>query len=92
MALVRSDPFRDVHRLLERTIEAVPPEDRQEQRMPPECDLRTIREHPLDRPVADALEQEIPVADVTEITVGIDDDRLEPIDETEWYDEGETPL
>jgi hypothetical protein len=44
---------------------------------------RIGHEHPLDRPLADVLEQEVPLGDVTEFHFGIDDDRLEPIDDTE---------
>ena len=74
------------------TSDMVPAEDRQEQETPRYQDLRIDHEHPFDRPVADLLEQEVPVVDVPQDPVGVDDDRLEPVDEADQFEEAEFRL
>jgi hypothetical protein len=73
--------------LTEHTGAVIPEADRREQETPQDQDLRIGHEHPLDQPIADVLEQEIPLADVGEFPIGVDDDRLEPIDDTERSEE-----
>ena len=65
------------------TDDAVPEADRLEGRTPSEPDLRFSRVHSAERPEADVLEQEMPVVEIGEIPTGVDEARLEPIDEDE---------
>ena len=67
-------------------IDVVPAADRREQQMPLTVDPRAAYEHPLDRPIADVLEQEIPIGDAA-LSPGIDDERVEPLDDSEWREE-----
>jgi hypothetical protein len=53
----------------------VPVEARQEQQLP----------HTHDRPLADQLEQELSVADVGELPAGINDDRVEALDDDDGF-------
>ena len=65
----------------------VPVEDRQERELPRAHDLRIGHEHPDDQPLADLLEQEFPLTDIWDLPTGIDDDRLEPVEDDEWFTE-----
>lgn len=67
-------------------IDVVPAADRREQQTPLTLDPRAAHEHSLDRPIADVLEQEIPIGDAA-LSPGIDDERVEPLDDTEWREE-----
>jgi hypothetical protein len=51
-------------------------------------DPRVGHGHPDDRPIADVLEQELPVDGIEEDAVGWDDERVEPVGPADWY-EGE---
>jgi hypothetical protein len=63
--------------------DAVPEADRQEGATPSEPDLRFSHVHSAEQPEADVLEQEMPVVEIGEIPTGVDEARLEPIDEDE---------
>jgi hypothetical protein len=69
------------------TDDAVPEADRHEGMTPSEPDLRFSRVHSSERPEADVLEQEMPVVEIGEIPTGVDEARLEPIDDVERLDE-----
>jgi hypothetical protein len=60
----------------------IPTEDLQE--TPQAQDLRIGRGHHLDRPVADVLEQEMPVGEVEYVESGIDAERIEPLNDADW--------
>ena len=92
LVIARSTPPRS---FLARTVEdmtrerpedVVPAADRQEQETPRVIDPRLGHPHDPDQPEADVLEQELPIDDA-EDEVGVDDDRLEPIDDADWFDE-----
>jgi hypothetical protein len=63
----------------------VPVEARQEQQLPHTHDLRFDNERPSERPLADQLEQELSVADVGELPAGINDDRVEALDDDDGF-------
>lgn len=67
--------------------DAVPESDRLEGETPSEPDLRFGRVHSDEQPEADVLEQEMPVVEIAEIQTGVDEARIEPIDETDRIDE-----
>ncbi len=64
----------------------VPVEDRLEQLVPPVHDLRVGHDHPEDQPLADRLEQELPLADegANDLPTGFDGDRVVQIEDDEW--------
>lgn len=68
---------------------AVPEADRLEQETPPEADIRLGRDYPPDRPEADLLEQQIPVEEGRENPTGLDDDRVEPVEDGDWAEEAD---
>jgi hypothetical protein len=72
------------------TPDAVPEADRLEQGTPSVPDERFNRLHPPDRPEADVLEQEIPIREFPEDQTGLDEDRIEPLDEVDWVDRDPT--
>jgi hypothetical protein len=60
--------------------------DRHERESPSEPDLRFDRVHSAEQPEADVLE-EMSVVEIGEIPAGVDEARLEPIDEEDRFDE-----
>ncbi len=71
--------------------DAAPDMDRQEGESPSGPDPRFGHTHPSVLPEADVLEQEMPVVETDEIPTGVDEDRVEPIDETDRIDEETQP-
>jgi hypothetical protein len=49
-------------------------------------DPRAGHGHPDDRPIADVLEQEVPVDGMEGEPVGRDDERVDPVDPADSYD------
>jgi len=67
--------------------DAVPESDRYEGKTPSEPDLRFGHVHSAEQPEADVLEQEVPVGEIGEIPTGVDEARVELIDEADRADE-----
>lgn len=61
----------------------VPDADRREQELSADPDPRRGHDHPPEEPEADVLEQEIPAADGDAGPVGVDAERVEPLDDEE---------
>lgn len=57
----------------------VPEADHLEQEMPAERDERHLHPIPPDAPDADVFEQELPVAETTDGSRGLDAERIEPV-------------